>query len=243
MYWVLGASALLTLGAFLRQLLGLNHRPPAPSKGRVRLRPELDVAYQAIEQEIETHTAILGISLNDAFEERDSNRHEISWRLVRLSVGEWKRLSDLLIELLHSLSKYLPRATGVVAARRMVPGNFKSPDMVDHVRLYEFLEQLVFSSKLRFVLQLRLLQKATATLTAEFRRTCRYGEQTHDPSPEVWSRLDVYFHDFDVIAKETLLALRALLACLPDAALQELRVDIQVLPQQVSRAVTSTPHE
>ena len=173
MYWVLGASALLTIGTFLRRLLGGAYPPAIQFRRLVPLRPELNAVYQPIEQEIDTHAALLRIPLNDAFEERDLNRHEIAWRLVRLSVGEWKRLSDLLIGLLQALSKSLPLASGVVAARRMVPGNFKSTAMVDHIRLYDFLEQLVFSSKLRFKLQLRLLQKATATLTAEFRRTCR----------------------------------------------------------------------
>jgi hypothetical protein len=241
MHWFLGASVLVTIGALLRHVLGLNTPRSPQFKGLVALRPELYAVYHPVAREMETHAAILGISLNDAFEERDSNRHEISWRLVRLSLGEWNRLSDLLIGLLRTLSNYLPRATAVVPVRRMIPENFNSRDVIDHVRLYEFLDQLVFSSKRRFLLQLRLLLRATATLTGEFRRTCRYGEQTLDPSSEVWSRLDVYFHDFDLIAKETLLCLRALLACLPPDTCQDLSADLQALLHQVTRVAVTSP--
>ena len=242
MHWLLGASFLVAFGTWLRRLLGSHSPRPIRSTGLVALQGNLQAIYNLIVQEVETHAAILGISLNDAFEERDSNRHEISWRLVRLSLGEWNRLSDLLISLLRTLSKYLPSANAVVPGHRMSPENFKLRDIVDHVRLYEFLDPLVFSSKRRFLLQIRLLQKAAANLTGEFRRTCRYGEQTQDPSPEVWSRLDFCFHDFDLIAKEILLSLRALLACLPTEAAEGLGADLHLLLQQISRVAVSSPH-
>ena len=56
---------------------------------------------------------------------------------------------------------------------------------------------------------------ASATLSKEFNRACREGALTLDSSDESWARMDYYFHDFDLIAKETLLAFRTLLACQP----------------------------
>jgi hypothetical protein len=66
-------------------------------------------------------------------------------------------------------------------------------------------------------------------VTGEFRHTYRYAERTDDRSPEVWSQIDLYFHDFDLIAKEALLAFRALLACLPLSFLPKFSLELNAL--------------
>jgi len=81
------------------------------------------------------------------------------------------------------------------------------------------LDQLVFRSKMRFQLQVRVLRRAAETLTGEFYRTYRSADRNGDRSPELWARLDLLYHDFDLLTKESLLAFRAFLACLPDTAL------------------------
>ncbi len=187
--------------------------------------------------EVETQGAILGISLNDAFEERDFGHQEIAWRLVRLSVGEWDRLAELLAALLKAVVKHMPAAQVVVAVRGIVADRFKSAPMMDHARMYELMDQLVFSSRLRFQLHIRFLRRAAEILTAEFRRSYRYGEQTEDRHEELWQRLDLYFHDFDLISKEALLAFRALLICLPSVSLSGMASDAKDI---VGHGVRST---
>src|SRR5208337_4427861 len=120
---------------------------------------------------------------------------------------------------------------------------FKSRPVIDNVGLYEFLDQVLFRSKHRFSLQLRLLLRSTAVLSKEFRRACREGERTLDSSEELWTRLDYYFHDFDLIAKETLLAFRTLLACQPPEGLQELALDLQTLLERGTRVSVSLSHQ
>jgi hypothetical protein len=144
---------------------------------------------------------------------------------------------------LNTLAKHLTRARLAVPARSISADLFKSRAMIDHVRLHEFLDQLVFSARLRFQLHVRLLHQATLTLTTEFHHTCRYVERTEDRSSEVWGRLDFYFHDFDLIAKETLLALRALLSCLSQEALAEFASDLNVLVQHGVRTPAASMNE
>jgi hypothetical protein len=193
------------------------------------MREDLHALYLPVAQEIETQTAILGITLNDAFGEREAGRHEMSWRVVRLAMGEWERLTALVAGLQNVLAKFLPATNGVVIVRRVAVGHFKSRAVIDNVALYEFLDQVLFSSKRRFALQLRLLFRTSALLSKEFHRACRDGERTLDSSNELWTRLDYHFHDFDLIAKETLLAFRTLLACQTPARAQELAAELQNL--------------
>ena len=205
--------------------------PPARPRvgGAVPLGVELHAIYHPVAQEIDAHATILGITLNDAFSEREANRAEVAWHEVRLAVGEWDRLMTMVVGLQNALSKYLPSTELVVPVRRVVAGNFKTRSVIDYVGLYEFLDQVLFGSKQRFALQLRALSRTSALLTKEFHHTCRQGELALDCSGTVWNRLDFYFHDFDLIAKETLLAFRALLACQSPEGVRALVADLQPL--------------
>ena len=227
--WLIGVAVLGAVGIGLRRVLRLG----APAKprvgGAVPLGIELHAIYHPVAQEIDAHATILGITLNDAFGEREANRPDMAWREVLLAVGEWNRLMAMVVGLQNTLAKYLPTTDLVVPVRRVVAGNFKSRAVIDYVGLYEFLDQVLFSSKQRFSLQLRALHRTSTLLTKEFHHTCREGELALDCSPEVWNRLDFYFHDFDLIAKETLLAFRVLLACQSSAGVQALAMDLQPL--------------
>jgi len=229
MEWLIAGLLLGMVGVVLHHILRLGPSGKALSGGLVPLGGELDAIYNPIAQEIETQATILGITLNDAFAERGANRQEIAWHVVRLAVGEWGRLTELVIGLQNTLARHVPNTSVLVPVRKVSSDHFKSRTLTDYIRLYEFLDQVLFSSKLRFSLQVRMLLRACTLLTKELRLTCREGELALDSSREVWNRLDYYFHDFDLIAKETLLAFRALLACQPPEGVQVMAEDLRTL--------------
>jgi hypothetical protein len=243
MKWLLACLILAVVAIVLRRLLRLDAAGKNGVGGRGALRADLRAIYQPLAQEIEAHTTILGITLNDGFGEREANRQEMAWHLVRLAVGEWDRLTELLVGLQSVLSKYLPTTNGIVPVRRVATGHFKSRALKDYVGLYDFLDKVLFSAKARFALQIQLLARASGTLSKEVRRACREGERTLDSSDELWSRLDYYFHDFDLIAKETLLALRILLACQSPEGGQDLAVDLQALLERSVRVSVSISNQ
>ncbi len=227
MKWLLGGLVLFAVSIVMRRLLRIGARSPLASLRFAPLPPELHALYHPVAQEVETHVAILGIMLNDAFEEKEAQRHEHAWHMMRLSWYEWERLAELNAGLLNVLSRHILRATTIVLPPGILARWFMSRTMIDFVRMHELMDQLVFNSRLRVQLQVRLLRRATATLTGEFRRTFRNGERIQDPSLEVWTRFDHLFHDFDLMAKETLLVFRTLLPCLTPAALREIGRDLQ----------------
>jgi hypothetical protein len=238
MEWVLGASVLFLLGVLLRWILRLDRPDGQDARGRVTLGPDREVIFQPIAQEMETQATILGISLNDAINERDAGQPEIAWRLVRLAASEWDRLAEILRLLSKVLADHVANARVVIPTRSVTAHHFKSRVMIDYLRMHELLDQLVFRSKLRFQLHLRMLRRAADTLSTEFRRAYRYADRTEDRPPELWNRLDYYFHDFDLITKETLLAFRALLFCLPHSDLAGLAADLKPLVRHGVRAAS-----
>jgi hypothetical protein len=194
--------------------------------------------YNHLHREIESHSAMVGVSLNEAIEQYRAGRPAHAWSMVRLSVAEWRRLAEILGSAHTVVGRHLSATVVVVPVRGKSAEYFKTRLMADSARLHELLDQLVFRSNLRFQLHLRFLRRAVETLTLEFTRTCRTAERTDDGSPEIWSRLDHFFHDFDLVAKETLLASRAFLACLPDTAIERFAAD---LVAALGRPAQSTP--
>jgi len=235
----MGGLILVAVAMFLRRVLHMGPKTKARVSGWRPLRADLQAIYQPLEQEIEAHTTIIGITLNDAFGRRRANQHEMAWNTVRLVRGEWQRLAELVVGLLSILGKFLPSTYGIVAVRRLAVGHFKSRVVMDNVGLYEFLDQILFNSKHRYALKLRFLFRASAVLSKEFHRACREGALSQDSSDELWTRLDYYFHDFDLIAKETLLAFRTLLVCQSPEGARELALDLQMLLERGMRVSVS----
>jgi hypothetical protein len=239
MQWLVSGLILASVGMLLRRVLHMGARGKARTGRLGSLREDLAAIYAPFAQEIEIHAAILGITLNDAFGEREGNRQEMAWHVLRLAIGEWERLAVLVAGLQNIISKFLPATNGIVPVRHVAVGHFKSRALRDNVGLYEFLDQILFSSKSRFALQLRLLSRSSATLNKEFKRACREGAITNDSSDELWTRLDYYFHDFDLIAKETLLAFRTLLFCQSPEGVRELALDLRSLLERGTRVSVS----
>lgn len=238
MQWVVGALVLVVVGVVLRRLLNLDSEPQGSFDGLARIGQLRESVYKPVERELETRSAIVAISLNEAFEERDSGRSDIAWRLVRLSAAEWTRLAEVTANLLALMARYMPLARVVVPVRSLATHRFKSQIMIDQVRMHDVLNQLVFRSKLRYQLQVRILRRCVDSLTEEFLRQCRSAaENESERTPEVWSSLDFQYHDFDLVTKEVLLALRAFLVCLQDSDLKEFVSELPAVLPQAARSV------
>jgi hypothetical protein len=229
MHWMVGALVLVCVGFLLRRVLWTELPEQRAPIGLAPLGSERRTVYDGFAPEVEARIAMLGISLNDAFEERDAGRDDMAWRMVRLSASEWYGMEKIITGLLNTLTRYLPNAQVMVTTRSIHAHRFMSKPMVDYVRMHELLDQLVFSSRRRYQLQLRLLRRAAEIVSGEFRRTYRQAERADERPAEVWNQIDLYFHDFDLIAKEAVLALRGLLACLPLSILPKLSLDLNGL--------------
>lgn len=233
MEWALAGVALVLVGVVCRRILRLD-RPSSRVQRLSSLSKNRQDIYQPISLEIETQTAILGISLNEALGERASGNTENAWRLVRLGVCQWDRLAEIVTIMLNAVTESVPAARSVMAVRGINTGQFRSKAILDVSGMQDVLEQLVFRSKVRYQLHIRFLRRSVEALTAEFRRSYRSVER--EAPAELFRNLDPAFHDFDLVIKESLLAFRILLISLPDAALPAFTDDLKGI---VSRSVRS----
>lgn len=236
MKWVLGGCVLAAFGAILRRILQLdgNRSPGLALRPMGSLR---EAVFESIALELETHTAMLGVALNDAIEECEDGRLDIAWKLVRLAAEGWLRLAEIVTVTLNTVNDYMPVARVVVPARQMGKQRYLSPVMFDYARTNDFLQQFMFRSKMRFQMHLRVLRKAVELLTADFTQVYRSAGQAKHYPPELWRAIDLRFHDFDLLTKESLLALRSFLMGLPDSELGPFSAALQAaLPRGASHA-------
>jgi hypothetical protein len=242
MNWWAGAVILVISAGLLRWLLRTGPRTPRTPAGWLPLSAEREAIYQSAAQEVETQGVIMAISLNDALEEHAAGRGEMAWNLVRLVAGEWERSGATLATLLQSMAKYMPEVRLAIPLRSLSSRRFKSRTMSEFFRTYELLDQLVFRSKLRFQLQVRMLRRAVQELSLEFRKVYgRAARLDHHP-PEFWQALDPFFHDFDLLSKEILLAFRVFLSCLPDSALAHFAAQFGSATPRKDRSVSLSAH-
>ena len=226
--WVLGALILFVMAHVLRRMLHMD----SAHKGAGSVMPIWSAVREGICEpvceDIKTGMDILYVSLNEAFEERDSHHPENAWRLILLTVSKWGQLAEGVSILLGIIAKYMPTVCSTLPGRATTTHRFKSPIMRDYVRMHSLLRQLTFRSKSRFLIRVRMLRGGVETLTEDFRRTSRSSGSSEERLAELWRRFDLELHDFDLLTKETMLTLRAFLACLPDQELSAFEADLCV---------------
>lgn len=239
MLWILEFGILLALGVALRRILHIGHTT-VPEKVNPRFRrPANNPLCSPLLSEIDAHTTILGVVLNDAINEQARGNAEISHGMLDIFNSERERLVDLVINLQNLSLKYLPAVQYPVEARRLDPVSFRSEPVTDILERHGVLEQFVFRSKLRFQLQLRLLRRATALLNESFEEVRRHTGTGAQGFASALSQLDLYYHDLDLLAKETILGFSEELAALPDTVLDDMVVEISVLMSRNAVASSS----
>jgi hypothetical protein len=235
MDWALAGVTLVAVAVVFRRVLRLDEGARRPH-ALPWLRQRREQVYQPVALEIETQTVILGISLNEALGERGEGHIENAWRLVGLALCQWNRLAGDVTSLLNAIEANISSSRSALHVRNIDPQRFMSRTMMECLRMRDTLDQLVFRSRIRYQVNVRVLRRAVESLGSDLRNACRETETTADRPAEVWDLLDPAFHDFDLIIKESLLSFRALLVALPESALDDLASDLKSV---VSHSVRS----
>jgi len=241
MLWLVETGILLVVAVVLRRMLHMGrpaaHQSAAPQFRKAGYNP----LYSPLASEIETHTAILGILLNDAIEEQNSGHAGAARRTLSVFHSERERLVELIVDLQNLALKYLPVAQYPIDGRSLNARSFRSQLVSEFVRRHGILDQFVFRSKLRFQLHLRLLRRATALLNESFEEVSRDSGTNARMFGWVLNQLDLYFHDLDLLTKETLLGFKEELSCLPKAAWEDMAGELATLTRHSVRNPVATP--
>jgi hypothetical protein len=238
MAWMFEIGILLMVALVLRRILSMGQvAVPEQVAPRFR-RPANNPLCAPLLSEIDAHTAILGVVLNDAINELASGNPEIARCMLGVFDSERERLVDLVINVQNLSLKYLPTVQYPIDARSLDPVSFRSQPVTEILKRHGVLEQFVFRSKLRFQLQLRLLRRATALLNESFEEVRGHTGTDAEGFHSTLSQLDLYYHDLDLLTKETILGFSEELAALPDDVLEDMAAEIFVLTSRSMVAAT-----
>lgn len=236
MVWIFEIGVLCAVAVVLRRALHMGSgdiRQEARPRFR---RPGNNPLCSPLASEVEGHTTILGVLLNDVIEEQNSGNSEIARRMLRVFDSERERLVDFVVDLQNLSLKYLPAIQYPIRTRFLNHEAFRSQPVSDFVKRHGGLEQFIFRAKLRFNLQLRLMRRVTALLNESFEEL--KSEIGTSATSLDWAllQIDLYYHDLDLLAKETLLGFNEELAGLPESVRQEIAAEILVLTSRQSVA-------
>jgi hypothetical protein len=225
-------AVLAAVGIVTRRLLGLSRRR---QKTNLPLPGAHGRLCSTVTLKLERESAILAVSLNEAMEARESGEHELAWSTLHLmSRPQWVRQADMLVLVLGAMTRHLPLARVTLPPRTLMPEFFKSDAMRGYLAMHDSADQFLFRSKPRFSFHVRTLDEAVGRLTADFLEA-QPGPLLL-PESDLWTRLDHDFHDFDLLTKETVLAVRGFIACLPAAALESFAAEVRPALLQGVRA-------
>ena len=233
-------GTLLIVAFVLRRALHMGQKAPSQESGSRFRRPRNNPACFPLASEIEAHTSILGVVLNDVIAEQGSGHGEAGLTMLNLFDSERERLVELVVSVQNLSLKYLPSVQYPLEPRTLDPGYFLSKPLSEFIARHGILEEFVFRSKLRFQLHLRLLRRATALLNESFeiiRHDLGADSMLFDCA---LPQIDVLFHDLDLLTKETLLGFSAELACLPDAEKDALVTEVSALTSRNSVLSTAS---
>ncbi len=236
MAWVLGVVILAFSGFMLRRLLYSGGESSPVLSPMDPLGPCRETFYRSVAQEVETRIGILAVSLNEVLEQDDRGRADLASRLLSLVGSEWRHLDELVLSLQDLMLKYSPLLTYAVPVRSASPRHFRSSVLQSHIGTLDELSQFVFRPRLRFHIHVGVLRSAGRTLTEEFSDSVARAQTAPSVIRRSRSLLDLSFHDYDLIAKDSLLALRMALAALPDELLSDFGAELKTAARREARA-------
>lgn len=225
MDWVLAVVALLLVAYVCRRILRLD-QPPARAWRPAALPLNRFQIYRTAAQEVETQTGMLSVTLNEALGDYGAGNGANAVAHMLLAVQQWDLLAQLVSSVLKTVTENMPQVGTMASYREINPACFQSRAMADLMKSGGKLHQFIYHSKGRFDFRVQLIRSSLETLTEEFRSTFGLA----DPAPQFpaskWRDIDPTHHDYDLIAKEALLAVRDFLGALPEAAIPGFGVEI-----------------
>lgn len=235
MIWFVETGILLVVAVSLRRALHMGEKSASSVSEPRRRKRHSSPLYTRLSSEVEAHMTILGVLLNDAIEEQNSGRSQIARRVLALFGSEWSRLVKLIVQLQTICLEYLPVVQSPVSQRSLNAHAFRSQPMSEFFSRQGVLEQFVFRSNLRVQLHFQLLQRATVALSEDFEVAKQGAEEDGRLFTWTLGQLDLYFHDLDLLSKETLLGFNSELSSLPEAAVKEIEAEVSALTRNSVR--------
>lgn len=243
MDWALAAFALLLMAYVCRRILRMDEssRPPWRPAALPLNRFQI---YRNAAQEIETQSYMLGVTVNEALGDFEAGDGLKAAAEIVLAAEQWDLLAQLVSNLLKVITESMPQVGTIASYREINPAGFRSRAMAEFMKSGGKLHQFIYRSKGRFDFRLQLIRSAVAELTAEFRSSYASSGREQDFPPTQLKEIDPTLHDYDLVAKEALLAMRDFLGVLPEGAVPAFGMEVaQVVSLYSVRSRPSSSRE
>ena len=173
--------------------------------------------FTKFSQQLEAYYSMLSVSLNEAFELRDSGYRLKALQAVWVTPDLCWRLSDQMEALLQTLGEHAKHHGIVPNTAPLNPANFIGSRGQRAARFSGILSHIVLTHRMQFLQKLETLQDMVSGISDDFCTSAEIlGEGTAIHPPALWKTVDENHYDLNTCLRESIVVLKSFLLATPD---------------------------
>jgi hypothetical protein len=213
---------MLIVGWIAFAILAQRNEKKVQSEWSVLLNPASERIFQKASLEIEGHTAIVGLTMNEAMEVRQLGDLDEAIRFLNVGGDVIERFTPNLLGLLSIMTKFTRMVSAIAPINPLVPGDFHLSELTSLAHLHRILHHMLASAKQRFRLKLYVLGKALSITSHYLTKSIRNVVTHRSSDDREWEEILGVQQDFQKLSNESVRSFRVLLEALSCDAAREL---------------------
>lgn len=227
---------LLGVGWIILFLLGRRNELKVRSEWHILLSPRGQTLFESTRTEIESHSLMLDVAMNEALSVRQLGDIDEAIRFLNIGSEIIERFTPNLLSLLSVMARFSRMVSAIAPIDPLIPRDFHLAELVSLAHLHRLMNQVIVSTKQRFRLRIYVLGKglsiASHYLISKIRDVVLHKSQEQ----KEWREIVEIEQDFNTLSRESLLTFRTLLEVLSGEDARRLSQDLRTKTASTHRA-------
>ena len=217
---------LLGVGWITLLLLARRNEWKLRSEWRVLLSPKGQRLFDIARQEIETHSLMLDVTLNEALSVKQLGDMDEAIRFLNVGSDIIQKFTPNLLSLLAVMAKFSRMVSAISPIEPLIPKNFHLAELISLAHLHRIMNQVIVSAKQRFRLRIYMLGKGLSIASHYLISKIKDVVLRKSQEEKEWRQIVEIEQDFNTLSNESLRSFRALLEVLSGEDARKLSRDL-----------------
>jgi hypothetical protein len=197
------------------------------SEWHALLSPRGQTLFESTRNEIESHSLMLDVAMNEALSVRQLGDIDEAIRFLNIGGEIIERFTPNLISLLSVMARFSRMVSAIAPVDPLIPKDFHLAELASLAHLHRLMNQVVVSTKQRFRLRIYVLGKGLSIASHYFISKIRDIVLHKSQDQKEWREIAEIEQDFNSLSRESLRSFRALLEVLSSEDARKLSQDLR----------------
>ena len=197
------------------------------SEWRGLLSPKGEKLFEVARNEIETHSLMLDVTMNEALAIKQLGDIDEAIRFLNVGSDIIEKFTPNLLSLLSVMAKFSRMVSAISPIEPLIPRDFHLAELVSLAHLHRIMNQVIVSAKQRFRLKIYILGKglsiASHYLISKIKDVVLHKSQEE----KEWRQIVEIEQDFNTLSNESIRSFRSLLEVLSGEDARRLSRDLR----------------